>query len=135
MTVTENPYDTGPNNEKGVDLELRSAQIDLRLAELEEAYGVLSLLCGGDGELVAKKNLRQKPFKASSSHGLDGIDWSKWKDRFHLDHVTALGHSFGAATVVDLLRHDDRFPWASQGIIYDIWGYVGPLFDCYCSFY
>jgi platelet-activating factor acetylhydrolase len=33
----ENRMDTAPNNEKGVDHELRSAQLQLRLAEIEEA--------------------------------------------------------------------------------------------------
>jgi len=35
-----------------------------------------------------------------------------------------VGHSFGAATTVEVLRHTDRFSWVSQGIIYDIWGMV-----------
>lgn len=33
-----------------------------------------------------------------------------------------LGHSFGAATTIEVLRHQDRFQFVSQGIIYDIWG-------------
>lgn len=33
-----------------------------------------------------------------------------------------LGHSFGAATTVEVLRHKDRFQHIGQGIIYDIWG-------------
>jgi len=33
-----------------------------------------------------------------------------------------LGHSFGAATTVEVLRHADRFNYIGQGIIYDIWG-------------
>jgi platelet-activating factor acetylhydrolase len=36
------------------------------------------------------------------------------------------GHSFGAATVVEVLRHTDRFTNVQAGIIYDIWGYVLP---------
>jgi platelet-activating factor acetylhydrolase len=32
-----------------------------------------------------------------------------------------LGHSFGAATTVEALRHKDRFQFIGQGIIYDIW--------------
>lgn len=117
-----NHFDTSPNNEKGVDKELRGAQIDLRMAELEEAYGVMRELHAGNGAEIAKKNLRRKGYKGASRHGLEGIDWSRWKDRFRLDHVTACGHSFGAATCVEMLRHDDRFNYLSQGIIYDIWG-------------
>jgi platelet-activating factor acetylhydrolase len=50
------------------------------------------------------------------------IEWDAWKGRISLHHVTACGHSFGAATVVEMLRHEDRFHYFSQGIIYDIWG-------------
>lgn len=118
----DNPYDTSPHNEKGVDSELRQAQMELRMAEMEEAYHVMSEICKGHGQQIADKNLRMKGYKASSSHGLKGVDWARWKNRFRLDHVTACGHSFGAATVVETLRHDDRFTFVSQGIIYDIWG-------------
>lgn len=118
----DNPSDTSPHNEKGVDRELRSAQIALRMAEIEEAYNVIQDICGGKGQEVADRNLRRKGFKGASSHGLDGIDWTRWKDRVRLDYVTAAGHSFGAATCVEILRHDTRFNYISQGIIYDIWG-------------
>ncbi|SMQ46685.1 unnamed protein product [Zymoseptoria tritici ST99CH_3D7] len=117
-----NPMDTAPNNEKGVDAELRQNQIDMRLAELEEAYGVMCEIEGGRGDGIAKRNLRRRGFKGSSRHGLTGVDWPRWKGRFRTDHVTACGHSFGAATCVEMLRHDDRFNYISQGIIYDIWG-------------
>ncbi|KAF2722843.1 platelet-activating factor acetylhydrolase-like protein, partial [Polychaeton citri CBS 116435] len=117
-----NKFDTNPRNPKGVDHELRSAQIELRLAELEEAYAVMCVLNNGDGEEIAKRNLRRKGFKSASSQGLSGVDWSTWKERLHLFSVTACGHSFGAATICEMLRHDDRFHYVSQGIIYDIWG-------------
>lgn len=117
-----NHFDTSPNNEKGVDKELRGAQIDLRLAELEEAYSIMSSIHSGSGANIAAKNLRKKGYKGASRHGLQGIDWSRWKGRFHLHNVTACGHSFGAATCIEMLRHDDRFNYLSQGIIYDIWG-------------
>jgi len=118
----ENMYDTSPNNEKGVDHELRNAQISLRLAELDEAYRVMCEICLGNGQLIEEKNLRKPPYKGSSSRGLRGVDWQGWKGGFHLDQVTMLGHSFGAATTVEVLRHSDRFKFISQGIIYDIWG-------------
>ncbi|TKA78629.1 hypothetical protein B0A55_02671 [Friedmanniomyces simplex] len=117
-----NPYDTAPQSDKGVDAELRAAQIDLRMAELEEAYAAMCQLQRGEGEELAKTNMRRKGFKGSSSRGLEGVDWARWKNRFSLDNVTACGHSFGAATVIEMLRHTDRFTWISQGIIYDIWG-------------
>jgi len=118
----DNPYDTTPSGEKGVDKELRRAQVDLRMAELEEAYSLMQEINEGKGQAVADRNMRRKGFQGASSRGLDGMDWSRWQGRMHLDHVTACGHSFGAATVTEMLRHDDRFNYISQGIIYDIWG-------------
>ncbi|CAJ2505352.1 Uu.00g127460.m01.CDS01 [Anthostomella pinea] len=118
----DNPWDTSPNDKKGVDHELRNAQIDLRLAELEEAYFIMQEIHRGEGSYVAERNLRKKGYKGSPSRGLGGVDWNRWKGRFHLDNVTACGHSFGAATVTEMLRHGDRFSSISQGIIYDIWG-------------
>ena len=118
-----NPYDTSPHNEKGVDRELRDAQLALRLAELEETYLLLEHLCGGDGEeYIYRRNMRKKGYPGSSSRGLEGVKWDLWKDRFDLQHVTMVGHSFGAATTVELLRNGERFPFVKQGIIYDIWG-------------
>lgn len=122
MFPQDNPMDSGPNNPKGVDTELRQAQIDLRMAELEEAFKVLRIIASGDGRQITDRNLRRKGFKGASSFGLEGVNWEAWKGRVKLDHVTACGHSFGAATVVDMLRGRNRFPYISQGIIYDIWG-------------
>lgn len=92
---SDNPLDTAPSNEKGVDSELRSAQIELRLSELQEAYHVVRKICEGKGEEIAKQNLRRKGNIGSSSRGLEGVDWSLWKDRFHVDKAIAAGHSFG----------------------------------------
>ncbi|KAL1795054.1 hypothetical protein ACET3X_006870 [Alternaria dauci] len=118
----DNPMDTSPNNEHGVDGELRSAQIEMRLCELEEAYRVLKIICAGDGEEIARQNLRGEGYVGGSSRGLNGIDWAQWKNRFHVDKMTVAGHSFGAATVVEVLRHTERFTNVQAGIIYDIWG-------------
>lgn len=119
----DNPSDTSPHNEKGVDRDLREAQIDLRLAELEEAYRVMCELEKGNGEAIAAQNMRREGYKGSSRHGLRNVDWSRWKGCLNTQHVTICGHSFGAATAVEVLRHNpDRFPYISQGIIYDIWG-------------
>lgn len=117
-----NPMDTAPNNDKGVDSELRQAQVQLRLAEIEEAYDVICQIANGDGKRIEDANLRRKGFKGSSSKGLDNVNWNAWKGRVRLDHVTAAGHSFGAATTVEMLRMGKRFHYLSQGIIYDIWG-------------
>lgn len=105
-----------------MDRELRDAQIELRLAELEEAYRVLRDIAEGRGEEVARQNLRQEGYVGGSSRGLNGVNWSKWKNRFHVDKITVAGHSFGAATIVEVLRNTDRFENVQGGIIYDIWG-------------
>jgi platelet-activating factor acetylhydrolase len=120
----ENRRDTAPNNKKGVDQALRRAQIQLRLAEIEEAYRIMTLICKGCGEQVAQSNLRRKGNKGSSSRGLEGVVWESWKTIFHLDKVTILGHSFDAATATEVLRtrkEGGRFDYIGQGIIYDIW--------------
>ncbi|KAF2017633.1 hypothetical protein BU24DRAFT_420677 [Aaosphaeria arxii CBS 175.79] len=118
----DNPFDTSPKNEKGVDGELRSAQIELRLAEIEEAYKVLCDIRNGGGAEIERRNLRREGYIGGSSRGLAGVDWSMWTKRFHVDRVTVAGHSFGAATIVELLRNADRFSYVQAGIIYDIWG-------------
>lgn len=119
----DNPFDTAPGNDKGVDMELRQAQLELRLAEIEEAHHVMCLICEGKGDDVAARNLRTKGYKGASSRGLEGIEWSTWKGAFRTEGITMLGHSFGAATTVEVLRNNlGRFPYVRQGIIYDIWG-------------
>ncbi|KAH9209412.1 hypothetical protein DL95DRAFT_428188 [Leptodontidium sp. 2 PMI_412] len=57
---TNNVRNTLPGNKQGVDVELRSAQIQLRLAEIEGAYHVMTLIHDDGGEGVAKANLRGK---------------------------------------------------------------------------
>jgi len=121
-----NAKDTTPNNPQGVDLELRFAQIDMRLAEIEEAYHVLTMIGEGRGEEVKKANLRKKGTVGGSSKGLDGIDWQDWKGRLHLESVTMAGHSFGGATAVQVIRLADRFRWIGQGILLDAWGPAFP---------
>lgn len=118
----DNPMDTRPGNPRGIDGELRTAQLELRLAEVEEAYQVMCTINDGEGCEIAKYNLRQYGGTRASSSGLEDVDWSAWKGRINMTQVTMLGHSFGAATTVEALRHHDRFRWISQGIIYDIWG-------------
>ena len=116
----EDKNDTSPGHR--IDRELRQAQIEMRLAEFEEVYAAMTSICAGEGASLAEKNLRLQGAIGASSQGLKGIDWASWKDRFHLTEVTMIGHSFGAATTVEILRHQDRFRWVSQGIMYDIWG-------------
>lgn len=112
-------YDTSPKHE--VDHELRSAQLDLRVAEIDEAYRIMIEIASGRGEELKKVNLRVPGRTGASSLGLEGINFTTWKDRFHTDNVTMVGHSFGAATTVKMMRSKE-FNYISQGIVYDIWG-------------
>ncbi|KAJ0163683.1 Platelet-activating factor acetylhydrolase 2, cytoplasmic [Colletotrichum tanaceti] len=100
----DNAQDTAPHNARGVDTELRTAQIEMRMAEMEEAYRILGCINSGRGHEVEATNLRRKGNVASSSQGLTGIMWEDWKGRMFLDNVTVMGHSFGGATTVETLR-------------------------------
>ncbi|KAH8899444.1 hypothetical protein GQ53DRAFT_634513 [Thozetella sp. PMI_491] len=122
----DNAQDTSPHNPIGVDTELRGAQIEMRLAEIEEAFYALSLMNSGQADHIVRENLRRKGNIGSSSKGLDGINWSDWEDRLQLDTVTAMGHSFGGATTVQILRNAQKFTWVTQGILLDAWGPAMP---------
>ncbi|TVY32912.1 Platelet-activating factor acetylhydrolase [Lachnellula subtilissima] len=119
-----NPRGTMPGNERGVDWELRRAQIQLRLAGIAQAYHVMGLMNSERGAAIAAASLcrQQDGSIGGSSRGLKGVNWDAWEGRFHLRQVTMVGHMFGAATTVEVLRHKDRFEYIGQGIIYDIWG-------------
>jgi platelet-activating factor acetylhydrolase len=121
----DNAQDTSPNNPRGVDKKLRSAQIELRLEEIKEAYHVLSLINSGRGEEVAAMNLRKKGNIGSSSLGLKGVKWEDWEDRMFMHNITAMGHSFGGATTVQACR-EHSFDWIGQGVILDAWGQGTP---------
>jgi platelet-activating factor acetylhydrolase len=121
----DNAQDTSPHNPDGVDKELRGAQIDMRIAEIEEAFYVLGLINNGHGDRVRRDNLRKEGNVGSSSAGLDGIDWQHWTGRLDLKAVTMMGHSFGGATTVQMLR-SDKLPWITQGILLDPWGPATP---------
>lgn len=118
----DNPMDTRPSNPKGVDNELRAAQLALRLAEIDEAYDLVNAINDGCGEDVAECNVRKAGGVGASSRSLEGVDWSDWKGRINMNQVTMLGHSFGAAATIEVLREKKRFRWVTQAIIYDIWG-------------
>lgn len=120
-----NAKDTSPQNPEGVDKELRAAQIEMRLAEVEEAFYVLGLVNSGKGDRVRQDNLRKGDNIGSSSVGLDGVEWGDWIGRLDLESVTMMGHSFGGATTVQALR-SDRLTWITQGILLDPWGPATP---------
>ncbi|GKT41819.1 platelet-activating factor acetylhydrolase [Colletotrichum spaethianum] len=121
----DNAQDTAPHNARGVDTELRTAQIEMRMAEMEEVYRILGYINSGQGHEVEAMNMRRKGNVASSSKGLTGIMWEDWKGRMFLDNVTIMGHSFGGATTVETLR-TESLTWVGQGIILDAWGPATP---------
>ncbi|KAI8624776.1 hypothetical protein F5Y19DRAFT_302879 [Xylariaceae sp. FL1651] len=123
----DNAQDTSPNNARGVDRELRNAQIEMRMAEIEEAHYVLGLINDGRADMVYEANLRRKGNVGSSSKGLDNVDWLEWERRMFLHNVTVMGHSFGGATTVQISRLQDRFDWIGQGILLDAWGPATPV--------
>lgn len=118
----DNRMDTSPGNPQGVDGELRTAQLALRLAEIDEAYQLMNAINCGDGLDIAERNLRKAGSVGASSRGLEGVNWSAWKGRIDMSQITMLGHSFGAAATVEVLRQREQFSWVKQAIIYDIWG-------------
>ncbi|CAF9929324.1 MAG: hypothetical protein HETSPECPRED_007343 [Heterodermia speciosa] len=118
----DNPMDTSPGNPQGIDGELRTAQLGLRLAEIDEAYQLINVINRGDGLDIAQRNLRKAGGVGASSRGLEGVNWSGWKGRVNVKQVTMVGHSFGAAATVEVLRQKEDFHWVKQAIIYDIWG-------------
>ncbi|OTA86012.1 hypothetical protein M434DRAFT_35962 [Hypoxylon sp. CO27-5] len=88
----DNAQDTSPHSARGVDIELRHAQIQMRMSEIEEVYYILELLNNGQGDFIYK----------------------------------IMGHSFGGATIVEIVRESDRFPYVGQGILLDAWGQATP---------
>ena len=118
----DNPMDTSPGNPQGIDGELRTAQLALRLAEIDEAYQLIKAINSGDGLDIAERNLRKAGSVGASSRGLEGVNWLAWKGRIDMSQVTMLGHSFGAAATIEVLRQKEHFHWVKQAIIYDIWG-------------
>lgn len=98
-----NPYDTRPSNEQGIDKGLRSAQIDMCIAELEEAYDVVKAIVEGNGATIAEQNLRNADGIGASSRGTDCVDWNCWTGKVNLGQVTMIGLSLGAAATVEIL--------------------------------
>ena len=117
-------YDTNPAHE--VDAKLRASQIQLRSAEIDEVHFLMTEICAGRGEELKDLNVRIEGTPGASTMGLKFVDFTMWKDRFHTTNVSLIGHSFGSATAVDMLRSRKMFPYFTQGVMYDIWGMPVP---------
>lgn len=118
----QDSYDARPSNGQGIDKTLRSAQIDMHIAEAEEAYDIVKAIVQGNGASIAEQNLLNVDGSGSSSYVTVGADWESGTGKVNLMQVTMVGHSFGAATMVEILRYSDRFQWVRQGVMHDLCG-------------
>ena len=71
---------TRPGNPKGVDNEIWSHHLELRLAEIEEALEVLRAINDGREAYVAERILRRPGAVGASPRGLDGVVWMPGKE-------------------------------------------------------
>jgi platelet-activating factor acetylhydrolase len=97
-------------NELGSLMEMRKAQLEIRQAEVLEAAHVLQQINEGKGEEVASSSTRSVDAKARLSD---------WKGRLDLKNLWALGHSFGGATSIELIRRPDTI--FTHALVLDPW--------------
>lgn len=121
----------GPKEEQ-----LRQAQLEMRRTEIFETLHVLRRLNAGDAGAIASERTRslgavlagRKRFDRLRTEGLVGstTDFlSTFKGKLDVDDPALIGHSFGGATLMELLRTDqDDFMY---GIVLDPW--VEPVRD------
>ncbi|KAI1102039.1 PAF acetylhydrolase [Jackrogersella minutella] len=73
--------------------EFKTAQLNFREAEIEEAVHVLKLINEGHGDEVFKQNSRG-----------EGSDFQNWQGRLNTDEMIVAGHSYGATGAMQALR-------------------------------
>ena len=119
------------------EVNLRRDQIKMRQAEIEETLYVLGEINAGRGYEIAQKSTRNLGTKlaghaaSAKNRRLPSRSLLKaerpladWKGKFDLEYPTVCGHSFGGATVIELMRRENPFPLA---IVLDPW--VEPVRD------
>ncbi|UZJ55080.1 hypothetical protein CBS101457_004400 [Exobasidium rhododendri] len=95
---------------KGPISEMRKAQLELRQCEVLEVVNVLKQLNEGKGDML----------EASSSRPVDPkAKLSEWKGHLNLGNLWTLGHSFGGATSIELIRKPDSI--FTSAIVLDPW--------------
>ena len=77
----DDPNDTSPGHR--IDRELRKAQIEMRLAELEEAYTAMATICAGQVESLAEKKAPLAPVPKASKVSTGPRGKSHPSDRSH----------------------------------------------------
>ncbi|GAK62542.1 phospholipase A2, group VII [Moesziomyces antarcticus] len=119
------------------EVDLRRDQIEMRHAEIEETLYVLNEINEGRGYEIVQRSTRNLGTKlaghsASATNArLPGNSILKaerpledWRGKLDLEFPTLCGHSFGGATVLELMRKPNPFPMA---IVLDPW--VEPVRD------
>lgn len=116
------------SNEVATDHKLRNAQIAMRKAEVHKVYEIMCRINDGDGEDVARENLRLKRpgIIGGTSRGTVGVDWNAWKGRLQVDNVIMCGHSFGGATTHAIIRTPSMLKYIKYAILLDVWGQAIP---------
>lgn len=92
-------------------MEMRKAQLALRQAEVLGALDILHDLNAGKADDIVSNNTLPKA-------DLSKIGLQDWRGRLDMDSVWMLGHSFGGATAIELLRSKAPFKHA---LVLDPW--------------
>lgn len=120
------------------EVNLRRDQIDMRHAEIEETFYVLSEIQAGRGYEIVQRSTRNLGTKLAG-HAASTTNQrlpansllraerplADWKGKLDLEFPTLCGHSFGGATVLKMMRRKETpFPMA---MVLDPW--VEPVGD------
>ncbi|SGY29662.1 BQ5605_C002g01074 [Microbotryum silenes-dioicae] len=109
-----------PPNPTLSQIAYRREQLVMRLREIEELIDILSQINDGEGESVARKNRR-----APSNGPSYGKQLSEWKGRLDFGKMSMVGHSFGGATTLEVLRAGMKRFKFTRGVVLDPW--VDPI--------
>jgi platelet-activating factor acetylhydrolase len=91
--------------------DMRKAQLAQRQAEVMEAVQLLRDINDGRGNEMCEQSTR--------TIDVERVNIGQWKDRLDINKIWALGHSFGGATSIELLRRTDT-PF-THAIVLDPW--------------
>ncbi|SCZ90998.1 BZ3500_MvSof-1268-A1-R1_Chr1-3g02461 [Microbotryum saponariae] len=109
-----------PPNPTLSQLAHRREQLVMRLSEIEELVKTLSQINDGEGESLAQQNRR-----APSNDPSYGKQLSEWKGRLDFGKMSMVGHSFGGATTLEVLRACSKRFEFTRGVVLDPW--VDPI--------
>ena len=119
------------------EVNLRHDQIAMRHAEIEETFYVLNEINRGRGYEIVQRSTRNLGTKLAG-HAASAANrrlpensllraerpLEDWKGKLDLEFPTLCGHSFGGATVIEMMRKPNPYPIA---IVLDPW--VEPVRD------